>query len=162
MAIPPSVTKIRTRQGQSEVILESSVDRVNYTLSELTKAALRDCGKFLKKEAKNRVPVRSGTLKKNISTWVRKYGLGETALQIGLYTPKKAREKNIPPAYHQHLVLFGFTHRSGKKVAGNNFLQAAVEENIETIRKIQAQYLSALSDESAVALIDETEGEIDD
>ena len=43
MALPKSVTKIK--KGNVEFI--SNVDRVNYTLNELTRAALRDVGKFL-------------------------------------------------------------------------------------------------------------------
>lgn len=43
MPIPPSVTKMKN----GNVEFTSNVDRVNYTLDELTRAALRDCGKFI-------------------------------------------------------------------------------------------------------------------
>ena len=43
MPIPKSVTKIK--KGNVEFI--SNVDRVQYTLTELTRAALRDVGKFI-------------------------------------------------------------------------------------------------------------------
>ena len=39
MPIPPSVTKMKN----GNVEFTSNVDRVNYTLDELTRAALRDC-----------------------------------------------------------------------------------------------------------------------
>ena len=43
MPVPKSVIKIK--KGNIEYI--SNVDRVNYTLNELTRAALRDVGKYL-------------------------------------------------------------------------------------------------------------------
>ena len=43
MPIPPSVTKV-TKDGVEFI---SSVDRVNYTIKELSRAALRDVGKFV-------------------------------------------------------------------------------------------------------------------
>ena len=43
MAVPKSVTRI----NKNGVQYIDSVDRVNYTLEELTRAALREVGKFV-------------------------------------------------------------------------------------------------------------------
>lgn len=136
MAIPSSV-KIK----KDGVEFLDNVDRVNYTLIELTRAALKDTGKFIVKRTRQSITRRTGRLAKNIQYWVRRK---ETDLQVGFK----------PGGWYGMFQEFG-TDKTPKVGA----LTQAVEENIDTIRKIQAQYLSALSDEgSAQNLINESEG----
>lgn len=161
MSIPKSVTKV----SKNGVTFISNVDQVNYSMNELTKAALRDVARYVGKEARIKVPVRTGTLKKNIGTWVRYDSTTkQLKLQLGTYTAAKARDKNITPAYHAHLVQFGHTTKSGKLVKGTDFLSAPVLENIATIVEIESQYLSALTSEAeALAIIGDgiEEGEVE-
>lgn len=49
MSVPKSVIKIK--KGNIEYI--SSVDRVQYTIAELSRAALRDVGKFICNKFRN-------------------------------------------------------------------------------------------------------------
>ena len=68
MAMPKSVTKIK----KGGVVFESSVDKVAYTLAELSRAALRDTARLLRYKVKENIPVVTGTLKRNVGTWDRK------------------------------------------------------------------------------------------
>lgn len=140
MPLPKSVTKI----NKDGVQFISNVDRVQYTLEELTRAALRDTGKFVcNRFRKNYYSIfkrRKGRVGKYTQYWVRKR---ENNLQVGIK----------PFAFYG---LFQETGSSKTKKLG--LLQRAVKENIPEIVKIQSKYLSGLEDESkALSMINESE-----
>ena len=154
MAVPKSVMKI-TKDGVKFV---SNVEKVNYTIQELSQAALKDVAKFLRKVIKKTVPVDQGVLRKNVGTWVRKDKSGMPRLQVGVYDRQRARQKGYTYAYHAHLIEFGTV-----KARPQPFLRPSVMDNIDEIRRIQGQYLSAIADENkAMGLIDENEEVADD
>lgn len=66
MPLPNSV-KI-TKDG---VEYENNVDATKWTLTELIRAALRDCGKLICRRAKQKIKKRTGRGAKNIQYWVR-------------------------------------------------------------------------------------------
>ncbi len=169
MPLPPKVTKYKN--GNVEFI--SSVDRVNYTLRELTRAALLEVGKYIaikcNKEARK---LRGFTKKANrrvgsklskaaFQFWVRKQ---ETDLLVGV---------KHDTWYGAAQELGGMTSGgigSGKKgVSGvkgalpqirkqpkRGILRNTTYENIDKIREIEGKYLSAIEDENrALGLIDE-------
>jgi len=76
MPMPKSVTKF----SKNGVTFTSSVDRVNYTLGELTRAALKDVGKYVCRETRKKIRRRTGRVAKNTQYWVRRK---ETDLQVG-------------------------------------------------------------------------------
>ncbi|MEZ7173588.1 hypothetical protein [Sporosarcina sp. OR05] len=131
MALPKSVTKI----NKDGVTFVSNVDAVNYTLNELTRAALRDSAKLIRKrliEALKQLPGmrRSRRLYRSTQYWVRRR---ETDLQIGF----------------KHDSWYGAKSElgtSGQPARG--ILRDTVYNNIGEIRDIQAQYLSGLSDQN--------------
>ena len=136
MGVPKSVVKIR-KDGVEYI---SSVDRVNYTIQELTRAALRDVGKFICKRTRQAIKRRTGKLARNTQYWVRKR---ECDLQVGFK----------PGGFYGGFQELG-TERQPKIGA----LYDSVKDNIKTIRDIEAQYLSAIEDEQrAMALISEEE-----
>ena len=136
MGVPKSVVKIR-KDGVEYI---SSVDRVNYTIQELTRAALRDAGKFICKRTRQAIKRRTGKLARNTQYWVRKK---ECDLQVGFK----------PGGFYGGFQELG-TERQPKIGA----LYDSVKDNIKTIRDIEAQYLSAIEDEQrAMALISEEE-----
>ena len=140
MAKPPkSVMKINKKDG---VTFISSVDFAEYTLHELTRAALKDVGKFAVREARGKAKKRTGRGAKNIQHWVRsRQEIPD--LQIG-----------IKPAG----FYMGFHEIGAKNVPKTAAIYNSVAENIPMIIKIQSQYLSAMNDmESAQGLIDEGE-----
>lgn len=140
MAAPPkSVMKINKKDG---VTFESSVDFVNYTLHELSRAALKDVGKFVVREARGKVSRKTGRGAKNIQSWV-KYKQAVPELQVGIK----------PGGFYM-----GFQEVGTKKTSKIGAITNAVHDNIPMIIQIQSQYLSAMSDlESAQSLIDENE-----
>jgi hypothetical protein len=149
MGLPRSVTR-NTRNG---VRFTSSVDRVNYTLNELTRAALRDIGKVLSTRAVRKIKLISrGVLKKwnfkfrEVQYWNRRL---ETDLIIGF----------------KHDTWFGVQQELGTEgQPKRDILRSTVIENIDLIEQIQAQYLRHIENEMAARrLIDENaEVAIDD
>ena len=146
MAVPKSVTKIIKKDGKNEVTFTTNIDRLNYTLNELTRAALRDSGKYIAKMFKDDYysffDKQTGSVGKFAQYWVRKK---ENDLQVGIK----------PNAFYG-----GFQEKGTEKQPALGMLTHAAEDNIAEIVRIQSQYLSALESEAeALALIDEEEYE---
>ena len=148
MAIP-SPMKVK----KDGVEFTSSVDRCNYTIRELTRAALRDVGRYVVRQCTRKARRLEGLgrtryIQKRFQFWVRKQ---EGDLLVGIHNVMK--NKNPGETWYgmdQELGLNGQPKRA--------FLHDSVYENIRTIRDIEAQYLSAIEDEQrALALIDEEE-----
>ena len=145
MAIPKSITKI-SKDGS--VTYTQNVDRINYTIRELTRAALRDVGKYVCKQFRNayysRFKRHSGRVGKFTQYWV-KYKQADIELQVGIK----------PNGFYG-----GFQELGTSKQPKHGLLTSAVQDNIATIISIESQYLSALSDEaSALSLISEEDYE---
>lgn len=146
MAVPKSVIRL----NKNGVQYISSCDRVQYTIRELIRAALRDVGKFLCRRINEKIQTLPG-MKKNprargknsaIQYWARKQ---ECDLQIGT----KGEQWY---SYKQELG----TSDMPKKA----FITTVTQQNIPEIIKIESQYLSALESEAeALALIDENDYE---
>lgn len=119
----------------------SNCDRLQYTIKELIRAALRDSGKYVCREARKKIKRRTGRLAKNTQYWVR--SKQETPdLQVGFK----------PGGFYGIFQEIG-TEREPKIAA----LTTSTEGNVATIQKIQQQYLSAVGSESAESMIDEGE-----
>lgn len=151
MGVPKSVTKV----NKNGVTYTSNVDAANYFIFELSRGALRDVAKFVKrtfrdsyynhfdKETGNAGRATTSAVLSNKDT---KY----PRVEIGL---KKTTVKGVY-AYEQE---FGTS-----KIERLGLLTHAVEDNIPKIIEIESKYLSALDSEAqALALIDESE-HIDD
>ena len=144
MPLPPSVTKI----SKNGVEFTSNVDRANYLISELTRAAMKDVAKYIlklvraKARAINNETRRMRYVGTRFQYWVRKK---ETDLQLGIEnTAKGADQAELGTA--------------GQPKRG--FLRETVYDNIEMIRKIESQYLSAIEDEmNAASMVDEEEND---
>lgn len=141
MGMPRSATKI-TKDG---VKMVSNVDRAQYTIHELSRAALRDSAKLIRKrliQDLKKLPgmKRSRRLYKSTQYWVRRR---ETDLVIGF----------------KHDSWYGVDQEKGtRNQPKRGLLKSTVMKNINDIRKIQGQYLSAIEDDNkARGLIDEEE-----
>lgn len=147
MAVPKSV--VRFKKGNVEYI--SSVDKASYTIVELTRAALRDVGKYLARTANSKAQKLPG-LKK--SRRVR----GRTS--TFLYNVPWA-EKGLPhlEVGVKHGTWYGADQEMGtSKQPRRQILRNSAQENIATIVEIESQYLSAMEDEAAaLKLISEEE-----
>ncbi|MDD6678323.1 MAG: hypothetical protein PUF71_02915 [Firmicutes bacterium] len=144
MSVPKSVVKI----NKNGVQYTSSVDRVSYTIRELTRAALRDVGRFVSRTC-NSTAMQLPGLKKSrrvrgkssaFQFWVRKQ---EADLQVGI----------------RHGTWYGTDQELGSKnQPKRGILRNAVYNNIRQIIEIESQYLSALENEAAaLAKISEEE-----
>lgn len=148
MAVPPSVVKIK----RDSVEYVSNCDKIQYTMHELIRAALRDTGKFICKKTKDDIKAKgirkiSGRMLKSIQYWVR-HKQKTPNLQVGIK----------PLGWY-----LGYYETGTSKHEKHAFLQNATKNNVAEIIKIQSQYLSALEDEAAaLALIQEEEMQGDD
>lgn len=147
MAVPKSVTKVISKDGKTEIKYTSNIDRAKYYLSELTRAALRDVGKFLCAEFKNafysHFKRRKGNkrpIERYTQYWVRKK---DCDLQVGLK----------PNAFYG-----GFQEKGTSKTPSLGLLTKTTQENIAKIVEIESQYLSSLESEAAaLAKINESD-----
>jgi HK97 gp10 family phage protein len=147
MSVPKSVVRF----DKNGVKYISSVDRASYTILELTRAALRDVGKFLARTANSaamklpglkksrRVRGRTSTFLYNVP-WAKK---GLPHLEVGV----------------KHDTWYGVEQELGtSNQPKRQILRNSAHDNIATIIEIESQYLSALEDEAAaLRLISEKE-----
>lgn len=144
MSVPKSV--VRFKNGNVEYI--SSVDRAKYTIKELTRAALRDVGKYVSRMSNSEAMKLKGLKKSRrvrgrtsaFQYWVRRQ---EGDLQVGI----------------KHGTWYGEQQELGtRKQPKRGILRNTVYDHIPTIVEIESKYLSALEDEArALSLISEEE-----
>lgn len=137
MPIPKSVTKVNK---DGSVTFTDNVDAANYLIEELTRAALRDVGKFVCKLTRKAIRRRTGRVARNTQYWVRKK---ECDLLVGFK----------PGGWYG-----GYQELGTEKQPKIGALYNTVSDNISQIREIEAQYLSAIEDQiTAERLINEEE-----
>lgn len=144
MSVPKSVIRF----DKNGIRFVSSVDRCQYTIQELTRAALRDVGKMVSRYC-NQAAQKLPGMKKNprvrarssaFQYWARKQ---ECDLLVGI----------------KHDTWYGVRQELGtSKMPKHGILRNTVYDNIPTIVEIESQYLSALEDEAkALSLIESEE-----
>lgn len=142
MAVPKSVIRIN-KKGVQYV---SSCDKAQYTIQELTRAALRDVGKFLCRRCNEKLQELRGLRKS-------KRALGKNST-MQYWARKKECDLQIGSKWD---VWYGTGQELGtSKMPKLAIITTTAKENIAEIIKIQSQYLSALESEArALALINE-------
>ena len=145
MSVPKSVVKI----NKNGVHYTSSVDRASYTILELTRAAMRDVGKFLARTANSEAMKLPG-LKK--SRRVR----GRTSTFLYDVPWAKTGLPHVDVGV-KHGTWYGEQQELGtSNQPRRQILRNSAEHNIAKIVEIESQYLSALEDEAkALSLISE-------
>lgn len=138
MPLPKSV-----KISKNGVEYLSNCERTQYTIKELIRAALRDSGKYICRQTSNKIKRRTGRLARNTQYWVRTRQKTPD-LQVGFK----------PGGFYGIYQEIGAPERHIKKIGA---LTDSAQSNIAVIRKIQAQYLSAIEDDSAESIIDEGE-----
>ena len=147
MSVPKSVVRF-SKYG---VTYTSSVDRASYTIIELTRAALRDVGKYVARTANSkgmklmglkksrRVRGRTSTFRYNVP-WAKS---GLPHLEVGV----------------THNTWYGVEQELGtSNQPKRQILRNSVHDNIAQIIEIESKYLSALEDEAkALSLISDEE-----
>ena len=145
MSVPRSVVKFK----KGTVEYTSSVDFAKYAIQELTRAALRDVGRFVSRSS-NSAAMKLHGLKKSrrvrgktsaFQFWVRKQ---ETDLQVGI----------------KHGTWYGVAQELGdSKMPKLGILRDTTYDNIPTIVEIESKYLSALESEAAALAMIGSEGD---
>lgn len=143
MPTPKSQIKVLVKDGKTEVTYEENFDAAGYYIHELTRAALRDVGKFVTKLFRTAYYSHFNKITGNAGK-ATKYKVISSAkttaprVQIGL----KTGQVEGFYAYFQELGTSNGIPRLG-------LLTHAVEDNVAEIVKIESQYLSGLEDEAA-------------
>lgn len=136
MPIPKSVVKIK----KGEVIYTSCVDRVQYTIKELTRGALRDVAKYMRSQYRSTfhslLNRRSGLAGSALQYWVRKQ---ECDLQLGLWKTKKP-SKGFWGGFYE-------IGNAEKNIPKLGIMKLTVMNNIQKIIDIESQYLSELNND---------------
>jgi len=139
--MPKTVTKV-TKDG---VTFKSNVDRAQYTITELKRAALRDVAKLIRKrmiEKLKKLPgmKRSRRIYKSTQYWLRK------------------REGDLAVGFKADAWYGARSELGTHDQPARGILRGTVYENINEIQIITGKYLSAVEDENkAKGLIDEEE-----
>ena len=147
MSVPKSVVKI----NKNGVQYTSSVDRASYTILELTRAALRDVGKFLARTANSKAQKLPG-LKKNR----RVFGRTSTFLYKVPWVKSGLPHLEVGVT---HDTWYGVDQELGtSKQPRRQILKKSAQDNVAQIIEIESQYLSSLESEAkALRLISEKE-----
>lgn len=161
MSLPKSVVKF----NKNGVTFTSSVDRAQYTIQELSRAALLDVGKVIARKCNNKAKYSLSGWKKNkskrVSTYLKKAAFSywvrkrECDLQVGIrhgtwYGVAQELGGTVP----------GGKNKSLRYIPKKGILRTTVYDNIDLIREIEAQYLSAVDDElKAARLISDAEND---
>lgn len=159
MSAPKSVVRL----SKNGVEYTSSVDKCEYYIFELSRAALRDVARFVKRKFRENY----------YSHFKKRSGKGPKALYSVVLSSKNTKyprvEMGLPHAHKGKNVegFYSFFQEFGtSKTPKLGLLTNAVESNVAEIIKIESQYLSALEDEAkALSLIeseDDYEGGGDD
>lgn len=167
---------------------KGNVPKVKYVLTEIEKAALKEVGRFVTKEAKNNLSEvtekRTGLLKRSIGYWVKRkdksvqvgvrkkafYGLfiekGHRILPKGFYINKrglmaqKGTKKLTGGEGQKRRYRASTVEFGGNTVPARPFLTPAAQDNIPEIRKIVGQYMAELSKENVTVKTGGDEGSI--
>lgn len=147
MPLPKSNMKI----NKKGIKYTSNIDQASYTIKELSRAALRDVSRMIRYKVTAKIKTLPGLRKskraKNATgSWLRRI---EGDLQLGMGNSKKGTSGDAWYAIQSELGTSNQPKRG--------FLKNTVMENIGEIKKIESQYLSAISGDDAQRLIDESE-----
>lgn len=144
MSVPKSVIRFKG----NNVKYVSNVDKASYLIAELSRAALRDVGKYVTRISNSSAQKLHGLRKSRrvfgrksaFQYWARKR---ESDLQVGI----------------KHDTWYGVDQELGtNKQPKLGILRNSTYNNIATIIEIESKYLSALEDEAAaLAKISEEE-----
>lgn len=152
MSAPKTVTKVL----KNGVQYTSNVDRASYTIKELSRGALRDVAKFVKKQF-------------NINyyqTFKKHTGDAGRSIKAVVYSNEKTIYPRVEIGLKKGQVdgFYGLFQELGtSRQPKHGLLTHAVQDNVAQIIEIESKYLSALENEAeALKLIDEQETEIDE
>lgn len=156
MSTPKSVVKVKKNKDGAYIEYTSNVDQIQYYIHELSRAALRDVGKYIRKAwniayynvfHKNTGEGGRATTYQVIASPKTEF----PRVRIGLPHSYKGKEVK---GFYSYFQEFGTS-----KTPKLGLLTNTVQNNIAEIVKIESQYLSGLSGEveRLESLVDEAD-----
>lgn len=154
MSLPKSV--VRFKKGNVEYV--SNVDACNYTIKELTRAALRDVGKYITRLVNDQALKLYGGGLGRTNRIIPHKGSDRSKLAFGYWARKKECDLQVGV---KHDSWYGTDQELGTDgMPKKAFIRNTVYDHIPTIIEIESKYLSGLEDEAAaLAMIDEDDYE---
>lgn len=153
MPTPKSQVKIKAKEGKAEVTYESNLDACQYYIFELTRAALRDVGKFVSKAFRAAY----------YSHFTKQTGQAGKSTKYKVWSNKDTLYPRVDIGLDSKaLGFYAYFQEFGTKT-GNvpklGLLTKTVEDNVDEIIRIESQYLSALDGEERAmeSMISESE-----
>lgn len=124
-------------QGNGKIVFQSDLDAAQYFIYELTRAALRDVGKFVRKRWQEAYD----------SHFTKRTGKGRQATSYTVYSSKKTKYPRLEiglkagrvDGFYAYFQEFGSENYERLEL-----LKRTVRDNYDTIREIEAQYLTAI------------------
>lgn len=155
MSAPKSVTRLKN--GSIEYV--SEVDKCNYYIYELTRAALRDVGKFVARKFRDNF----------YSHFTRRTGDAGRATRYKVWSSKSTQYPRVQIGLKTGKVdgFYAYYQEFGSsKTPKLGLLSKSVYDNIATIREIESKYLSAIDAgeakcNSLIETEDDMEGDAD-
>ena len=142
MSLPKSV--VRFKKGNIEYV--SNVDAAKYTIRELTRAALRDVGKYVTRLVNDKaLKLYGGGLAKTNRIIPHK-GSDRTKLAFGYWARKRECDLQVGV---KHESWYGTDQELGTDgMPKKAFIRNTVYDHIAEIVEIESKYLSGLEDEA--------------
>ena len=142
MSLPKSV--VRFKKGKIEYV--SNVDAANYTIRELTRAALRDVGKYVTRLVNDKaLKLYGGGLAKTNRIIPHK-GSDRTKLAFGYWARKRECDLQVGV---KHESWYGTDQELGTDgMPKKAFIRNTIYDHIAEIVEIESKYLSGLEDEA--------------
>lgn len=151
MSAPKSVVKVK----KNGVEYTSNVDAAEYYIFELSRAALRDVGKFVRTK-----------WKENYYSHFQKHsGDAGKAVSSVVLSGKKTKYPRVEIGLKQGKIdgFYAYFQEFGtSKTPKLGILTDTVESNIATIVEIESKYLSGLESEAAALALISSEGDYED
>jgi len=152
MSVPKSVTKLKKGKNGSTVYFESNVDRTQYYMFELARAALRDSAKVI-------VRLFREEYYKNFE---KHTGNAGRATKYKVYSNKNTKKPRVEiglktgqvEGFYAYFQEFG---AADGRIPKLGLLRKVAIDNFETVRAIQAQYLSGIEADNPVLDIPEND-----
>lgn len=143
MSLPKSV--VRFKKGNVEYV--SNVDACNYTIQELTRAALRDVGKYVTRLVNDKALKLYGGGLGSTNRIIPHKGADRSKLAFGYWARKKECDLQVGV---KHESWYGTKQELGSDgMPKEAFIRNTVYDNIPKIVEIESKYLSGLEDEAA-------------
>lgn len=155
MSTPKSVVKVIKTEGGGEIKITDNFDQTKYFIIELSRAAMRDVGKYIKRMWQIAYD----------NAHAKRTGKGRKATKAKVWASAKTKYPRVEvgldsqaDGFYSYFQEFGTS-----KTPREAILQNAVQDHIADIIRIESQYLSSLEGEASrlEAMIDEGDWEED-